>query len=352
MRALFDPASPGATGASPASGRRRVAVLALGGTIAMTSGGDGLVPVAGARRQLEELGVAWDEIDVLGQDLAQVPSAHLGWGHLRDLADRIGVLARTGGPESLDGVVVTQGTDLLEDVAFGLDLLLDHDLPVVVTGALRGRDAVSSDAGANLANAVVVAADPGARGRGVLVAANETVHAARSVRKTHTHRLEAFTSPSWGPEGLVVEGRVIWRGGPRGPRVGLPRAERGWPRVPVLPTGLGDDGMLLDGLLASPPDGLVVEAVGAGHVPHALVDALASLAQSVPVVLCTRVPSGPVLRATYGYAGSETDLLRRGLLWAGALPAHKARILLVLALAGGLERGAVEHRLSQLAVTA
>ena len=318
---------------------RRVVVYGLGGTIAMTSdSGRGVVPALSAA-QLVEAVPGWAEagIEVEVVDFRRLPSASLGFDDLLALAAEIrGRLARGG----VDGVVVTQGTDTLEEAAYLLDLFHTAAEPVVVTGAMRNPALAGADGPANLLAAVRTAAHPASRGRGVLVVLADQIHAASRVRKTHTSGVGAFTSPDSGPLGLVTEGDPWFLSGPTVRFTLDPAAVRTRPRVPLVTVAFGDDGVLLHGL-AGRADGLVVAGAGGGHVPRDLVAPLEELAGSMPVVLASRTGAGPVLRATYAYPGSERDLLERGLVGAGLLDPLKARVLLWALLACGGDRDAV-----------
>jgi L-asparaginase len=241
-----------------------------------------------------------------------------------------------------DGAVVIQGTDTIEESAFLLDVLVPAPKPVVVTGAMRGADAPGADGPANLLAAARVAASPEARGSSTLVVLNYDIHAARFVQKSHTALPSAFASPLIGPLGVVAEGwpRFYARVPPT-PR--LPIADG--PPVPVclVKVPMGDDGRLLRAVPALGSAGLVVEGIGAGHVPAAVALILGEVAAAIPVVLASRAMAGPVFSCTYGYAGGEIDLLGRGLVAAGSLGGLKAGVLLGLALPNGQGLDAVHN---------
>jgi L-asparaginase len=316
----------------------RVAVFSLGGTIAMTKlDSGGVVPALSAAELLAAVpGVAELDITVEVRDFRRVPGGSLTFADLLELAAAIDKLARGG----VDGFVVTQGTDTIEEAAYLLDLVHEADAPVVVTGAMRSAAAAGADGPANLLGALRVAASPAARGLGCLVAFADDVHAARYVRKAHTTSITAFAS-SPGPIGHLVEDEVRILLRPQR-RPAITGADPGRPvRTSIVVAALDDDGELLRaaGNLA---DGLVIAAFGAGHVPASWVPILTDIAARKPVVLASRAGSGSVLSSTYGYAGSESDLLSRGLISAGHLDPAKARIVLHLLLLAEVDRDTVD----------
>lgn len=329
---------------------RRVLVVGLGGTIAMAATapgpGGGVVPDRAPQDLLAAVpGLAQTGIDVAAEEFRRVPGASVsladGYALAAAIRSRLG--GGADGAPGVDGVVVTQGTDTIEENAYLLDLLHHGPAPVVVTGAMRNPTLAGADGPANLLAAVQVAAAPQAREYGVLVVFNDEIHAARRVRKSHATSVATFASPAGGPVGYVVEGRPIFvsRLAARFPVAAPATADSGRPpRVGLVTIALGDDGGALAGL-ADKVDALVVAAFGAGHVPQWLVDDLTGLAAAMPVVLASRTGAGPVLASTYGFSGSERDLLDRGLIRAGLLDPFKARILLHALLAAGADRAAV-----------
>lgn len=308
----------------------KITMIATGGTIASLRGPDGAAtPTLTADALVAAVPQLAAVADMKTIQFRQVASSDLGLADIIALALEI-ERAVTGGA---DGIVVAQGTDTLEETSFALDLLWAGDAPVVVTGAMRNPAMPGADGPANLAAAAQVAASPHARGLGVLVVFNDEIHLPLHVRKTHATSTATFRSPLTGPIGWVVEGRtrIVLRP-PARHHVRMPAVPTTTPPVALLKLGLGDEGLLLPAIASLGYRGAVVEAFGGGHVPGALVPLLAELASRMPVVLASRTGAGEGLRATYGFAGSETVLLDCGLLPAGILDGPKARLLLMLLL--------------------
>ena len=312
-----------------------VAVLSLGGTISSTkSGGAGVTPKLTGEELVEAVPEIGTVAEVSATSFRRVPGSELTIDDVVALSEE--VKARLDG--GAVGVVVTQGTDSIEETSFLLDLLVDRDEPVVVTGAMRNPTLPGADGPANLLAAVRVAASGAARGLGAVVVFNDEIHAARYVQKTHASNPATFSSPWLGPLGWISEETVRVAVRPVGRRnIVLPGGSRDRP-IALYTVSLGDDGRVLPELGRLGYEGLVVEAFGGGHVPSGIVGHLENLALTMPVVLATRTRGGEVLRQTYGFPGSETDLLSRGLTSAGTLVSFKARLLLSLLLRSGASK--------------
>lgn len=304
-----------------------VALFTLGGTISM----------AGTHRLTgDDLTAAMPGLPDLGhsveiQDVEKIPSANLTAAKVLEVVDAASKAVAAGAA----GAVVTQGTDTLEESAFLADLVWPHRQPLVFTGAMRNPTLAGPDGPANLLAALRVACSPAARDLGALVVFKEEIHAARWVRKTHSTSTATFASPNTGPIGHVVEDQVRVLSRPQrldGVQGSAEPTTLDDIRVALYTVTLDDDGLLLPGL-ADTHHGLVVAGYGVGHVPAALAPVLGDLATRIPVVLTSRTGAGSVVRNTYHSAGSETDLLRRGLIDGGFLDPLKARILLRLLLA-------------------
>lgn len=311
----------------------KVAVLSLGGTISSTdAGGSGVEPTLGGDALVSDVPEIADVARVEAMSFRQASSGELTLDDLIELSEEITRLVDAG----CSSAVITQGTDTIEEVAFVLDLLVDRDAPVVVTGAMRNPTLPGADGPANLLASIRVAVSEASRGLGALVVMNDEIHAARFVRKTHTQNPATFRSDPLGPLGWISEGRVGLAARPApGRKFSVSRESPERP-VALHKTTLGDDGRLLEAIERSGYRGLVIEALGGGHVPSVMVEKLEELVKNMPVVLASRTGSGEVLRETYGFPGSEVDLLGRGLISAGMLDGPKARLLLSVLLRSGI----------------
>ena len=318
------------------SGRPRIAIFSTGGTIASTrQGGGAATPSLTAEELVKAVPQLGDVAEVRAFRFRQLPSSDLTISDMVALAGEI----RRAVDGGVCGAVVTQGTDTLEETSFALDLLWDRAEPVVLTGAMRNPALPGADGPANLLAAALVAASPNARGLGSLVVLNDEVHLPLFVRKVHTSNPSAFHSPLTGPIGWIVENRarIALRPVVRH-QIGISSVPPVIPPVALAKVSLGDDGRLLGPIGSLGYEGLVVEATGGGHVPGVMVESLAALAQTMPVALTSRTGSGELLRNTYGFPGSETDLSKRGLIHAGLLDGAKSRVLLTLLLIVGVGR--------------
>jgi L-asparaginase len=320
------------------SSLRRVAVFALGGTIASSadSGEAATVRITGPellRSVPEASGIAAIEVHTP----RMVPSGDLRLPDLFELRS----LAETAVGSGVEGIVVTQGTDTLEETSYALELLTTLDAPIAFTGAMRNSSLPGSDGPANLLAAIRVAASPEARGLGSVVVFNDEIHSSRHVRKCHTTSPSAFASPGIGPLGYVSEDRVRILMRPNGRfHVDVPEGAAG-ARIAQAAVFFDDDGRLIEAVPLLGYRGLVVAAFGGGHVPSWVVPILAKVAEQIPVVFTSRTNAGESLRNTYAYPGSESDLISHGLIPAVSVGTSHAAVLLRLLLMAGVERDAL-----------
>lgn len=311
----------------------RILVLSLGGTITMVQDASGgIAPKLGAAELVASVPALAEVARIEARSPFRLPSPSITLTNMLEVARVLNQAFESTDPATaFDGAVVIQGTDTIEESAFFLDLLVPGDKPVVVTGAMRGAEAPGADGPANLLSAVRLAASAEARGMGVLVVLNYDIHAARFVQKSHTALPSAFESPMIGPVGLVAEGRPrFFARVDRRPCLSVPASPP--PPVALLKITMGFDGRLLTALHGLGYAGLVIESMGAGHVPADVAPMLGEVAGQMPVVLSSRAMTGPVFTSTYGYPGGEIDLIARGLIPSGELSGLKSRLLLGLCL--------------------
>lgn len=310
----------------------KLAIAALGGTVSMQAQPDhaGVIPSLSGEALSRSVPGLSQLADIHAQTLCLLPSASLAFDDLLQVLH----WAQLQVDEGASGVIVTQGTDTLEETAFFLDVLWSSAKPLVVTGAMRAASQLGADGPANLMAAAQVALSPESRERGVLVVMNDQVHHPWRVRKTDSMAMHAFSSPVTGPLGLINEGRVVYTTPPSERRT-LPAPSLRRHQVALLEAVLGDPTLLLDQVVTLGYSALVVAGFGAGHVSASWAESIERLAGVIPVVIASRTGSGSTARDTYGFAGSELDLTAKGATMAGMLCPRKARILLWLLIGCG-----------------
>jgi L-asparaginase len=316
----------------------RVDVFSLGGTIASSAdAGEGATVRISGGELLEGVPEAAEIANVQVRSVRMVASGDLT---MRDILE-LRALIESSFESGAVGVVVTQGTDTLEETSYAIELLSSSDDPIVFTGAMRNSSVPGSDGPANLLAAIRVAASESARGLGALVVINDEIHASRHVRKRHTTSTATFGSELAGPLGFVSEDRVRILLRPSGRVHVRVAADADVARVAQIPVFFDSDEALIRAVPSLGYAGLVVAAFGGGHVPSWIVPALAEVAAQIPVVITSRTNAGEGLRSTYGYPGSEIDLISRGLVSAVSLDTAHATVLLRLLLMAGVEATAL-----------
>jgi L-asparaginase len=273
------------------------------------------------------------------ENWAKVPAAHLGPERLWAMRERVRAIAQSG---EVRGIVITHGTDIIEETAYLLDRTLDPAVPVAITGAMRTSTDEGWDGPQNLLDAAAVAASPSSGGRGTQVVFNGQVFAGRTAAKTHATDLAAFSAPHFGPVGTITQGKVSYDSGGWSDRSRRPApiAATGLTgRVALIPVIVGDDGSMLD--LARPCfEGVVIEAFGSGNLPPGAVPAIRRwLDEGKPVVLASRCPLGEVV-PVYAFDGGGARLIAMGVLPAGPRTPSQARMELAIALSAGVPFGA------------
>lgn len=314
----------------PASALPTIQLIATGGTIAMKVDplAGGAVPALTGEDLLKSIpslrGLAHIEVN----NFSNLPSDHMEpnhWGALQQAV--VKALAR----DEIRGVVISHGTDTLEETAWFLDLTVASSKPVVLVGAQRNASEPDFDGPRNLVAGTRVCVSAQARDKGVLVVLNGQINAARDVTKTHTADAEAFQSAPFGFLGVVDDDRVVFSRSPLR-RQFLPLTENPLPRVDIVSMYAGADAAQLHAAIQAGANGLVIQALGLGNVNVALYDGIAkAIGAGVPVVISTRVAHGRV-RPAYGFVGGGVTLKHMGTVFADDLSPQKARILLMLAM--------------------
>jgi L-asparaginase len=338
--------SSSSSSASSSSARSlpRIAVLATGGTIAgaapdATQTAGYQAGVVGVDQLLDAVPGLGAVAQIHAEQIASIDSKDLQPALWTQLARRVNALLAG---DDVDGVVITHGTDTLEETTYLLHLTVKSTKPVVMTAAMRPSSALSADGPLNLLNAVTVAASEAAAGQGVLLAFNNRIHCARDVTKTSTYAVNAFQSPEMGALGWVQDARVEFqRRALRAHTVDTPfEAAARWPQVEIVASYAGVSRVAVDALVAAGARGIVVAGTGNGSIHATLQQALAeAAARGVAIVRASRTGSGHVMRD-----GAAPDSAL-GFVSAGTLNPYKARVLLMLALASGEKDAAALQRL-------
>ena len=338
------------------SGKPRVQYFALGGTIATMPAESGAMKQGlGADDLIRMVPALADVADVRGETVARIGSTNLTVDVMLQLAQRIEGLSKDA-----VGVVISQGTDTLEETSFILDCVLAPSLPVVFTAAMRNPRLTSADGAGNLLASVRTAASAWMREHvesiGVVVTFLDHVYAPFDVAKTETSRIDTFRSPVTGPLATLIEERIVplslpvrdWKravDAALGPRPAMRLLAAGPKPVALLWGALDDPAYLLDALLADARHlgyaGLVIAGMGGGHVREDQVERLRKLSASIPVLIAPRTGGGPLLASTYEGPGSEIGLRQAGMIFSGRLHPLKTRLLLELLLRGGVDRAGI-----------
>ena len=271
--------------------------------------------------------------DLYVEDLYHLASPQITEREMLGIKNRIEEAVKEG----YDGVVVTHGTDTLEETAYYLELTLDVNIPIVITGAMRSSNEIGADGLANLRSSLVVATDEESSDKGVLVVMNDEVHTATYVTKTHTTNVATFQTPTFGPIGLVSKNNVIYfQKLVKEEHYEVNTTEK---KVYLLKAYAGMDGKLINAVCDLGADGLVIEALGAGNLPPQTVSAVRNcIKKSIPVVFVSRAFNG-VTQDVYDYEGGGKRFQQDGVIFTTGLSGQKARVKLMILLEAGISFG-------------
>ena len=307
---------------------KKLLILHTGGTISMKEGENGKVSPSARNPLLDALERLNHPAELHQESVFNVPSPHITLDHWLVLKDRI---EQAVNEEHFDGIVITHGTDTLEETAYFLDLALNINVPIAITGAMRSSNELGSDGLINLQSAILVALSEDSKGKGVLVVMNDEVHHAKFVTKTHTTNVATFQTPTFGPCGLITKNNVIY--------FQKLTAYESFPvqkitknNIQLVKAYAGMDSFLLEQLAHHGCDGVVIEALGAGNLPPTSLKGLHSLIEAnIPVVLVSRAFHG-VTQDVYDYLGGGKELKQQGVIFTTGLSGQKARIKLLVLL--------------------
>jgi L-asparaginase len=309
--------------------RPELAVVSTGGTIASTSGGGAATPQKGGSELVDAVPEISDHATVSVHELAQVASFNMDLETIANIGDTAADIIADGA----EGVVVTHGTDTMEESAYVLDLTREFDAPVVFTGAQRRPDELSSDGPSNMLTAIRAASHPRFRDAGgVYVAFDMEIHSPRDVTKGHTSALGAFESPDKGPIASLTR-EEIHTHRPPGSYSDSLQPTRTDADVVIVKSAAGVDARQVEFAAENDVDGIVVEGTGLGNVTSALGRAVSEVVdEGIPVVVTSRCQAGATA-PVYGTPGGGQTLIDEGAVQAGDLSAQKARLKLAYALA-------------------
>lgn len=307
---------------------KKILVLHTGGTISMQADASGAV-VTSSDNPMNHVSNPLEGIQVHTLDFFNLPSPHIKPKHMLALYQKIKEEAA-----NYDGVVITHGTDTLEETAYFLDTMEVPHMPIVLTGAMRSSNELGSDGVYNYLSALRVASDDRAADKGVLVVMNDEIHAAKYVTKTHTTNVGTFQTPTHGPLGLITKREILYF------KTAEPRVRFDLNHiqglVPIISAYAGMTDELIDMLDLEQLDGLIIQAFGAGNIPKETAQKLESLLQKgIPVALVSRCFNG-IAEPVYAYQGGGVQLQKAGVFFVKELNAQKARLKLLIALNAGL----------------
>ncbi|MDX8046098.1 asparaginase [Gracilibacillus sp. S3-1-1] len=304
---------------------KKTLIIHTGGTISMKENQDGAV-VETDIHPLSHL-KALDPFKIEEVNLFHLPSPHITPEHMFQLSSFITEKIHIG---TYNGIVVTHGTDTLEETAYFVDLCIKADIPIVFTGAMRSSNEIGSDGLYNLLCAIRVAANPKSADRGVLVVMNDEIHTAKYVTKTSTSNVATFQSPQFGPVGMVTKQDVYYyQKTYHHETIYMQNLTK---NVLLLKAYAGMSADLLENIQPNKVDGVIVEALGQGNVPPAIVPVIKNLIKNGVIILFVSRSYKGIVQPTYQYEGGGRTLLKEGVIFANHLTGPKARLKLMMLL--------------------
>jgi L-asparaginase len=312
----------------------RIAIFFTGGTISMRvdEGFGGIVPALSATQIIDTIDDINDLADIEVIEFGQYPGPHMTPDIMFALSQSIKTYAERN---DIDGIIVTHGTDTLEETAYFLDCTINTPKPIIVIGAMRNSSEPDWDGPRNLRDALILVGSADARDYGVLLCIGDSINAASEATKTDTNQLNTFASFDFGPIGRLVNGTVMmYRKPVRREYFDVQHIPN---NVPLLKCYAGMDAMLIECAIEHGAKGIVIEAFGVGNVPPPVYYALKkAVSKGIPTVLTSRCPVGRI-EHIYAYEGAGKHLYDAGIIFADYLNGQKARIKLIAALGAGYD---------------
>ena len=309
--------------------KKKVVIIFTGGTISMRIDPDlhAAIPALNSSEIISTVHNIEDIADVEVINFSNIPSPHMEIDMMMELSF---LAEKHISRDDVSGLIITHGTDTLEETAYLLDLRINSSKPIIFVGAMRNNSELGYDGASNLAAAICTATSENALNKGVLVVMNNEVIAASEVTKSNTLSLNTFKSPEFGPLGIVDSGEVIfYRDIIKRKFIDTKKIQT---KVALIKTVPGMDNDIIDFYITSGYRGIVIEGMGRGNIPPNMVSGVKkALSLNIPVVLVSRCYSGRVLDS-YGYEGGGKELTNLGVILGGHLPVQKARIKLMLLL--------------------
>lgn len=309
---------------------KRVLVLHTGGTISMVQEEGGVTPTS-HHPLMDPMAFLPKDIEVTVEEIFNLPSPHIRPEEMLQLKTRIVEAQKQG----FDGVVITHGTDTLEETAYFLDMTVSKQISVVITGAMRSSNEIGSDGQYNYLQSIITAANEESKNQGVLVVMNDEIHAAKFVTKTHTTSVDTFRTPTFGPIGIISKKKVIFIKDVVDQRIVDINTVTG--NVLLIKAYAGMDSFIFDLIEKQDIDGIVIEALGAGNMPPSVIESLQRLIdKEIPIALVSRCSNG-IAQDIYDYPGGGIPLSKMGITFVKGLSGQKARLRMLVGLNCGFK---------------
>lgn len=320
---------------------KKILVLHTGGTISMSKENNGYVSLNNTNPLLQHEQLFQNKVTLCVESIFNLPSPHITLHHMLQLKQRI----EQAQIDKFDGVIITHGTDTLEETAYFLDITVKKTMPIVLTGAMRSSNEIGTDGLYNFISAIWTACSEDSKGKGVLVVMNDEIHAARYVTKTHTTNVATFRTPTFGPIGMIAKEQTFFATTIIEQEICDIKTIHG--NVHLVKAYAGMDSHFLQLFDTQQTDGLVIEALGAGNLPPATLPTIQSmLNKHIPIVLVSRCANG-IAEDIYDYEGGGVNLKKMGIIFSRGTNGPKARIRLLVALNAKKNKTEIEQFLIQ-----